>query len=385
MRLARHITAALALSLLLACTGSKATELDDVMGGAGAGAVPAASDAPATEPDDDAPHALATVVLGESHASKGASKAMVSVSFVPDAATAHAVHGKVIAGCELATAASANGGAGAATDGESFDGGPVAISGASTPMTLFPPYDWDAAEEGVPFAPGSKLEVRAEGAAGAGFEKFDETFTATQMIVTSPPLATLPHASIFGTGSLPITWLAGSDSIVVTASGAGGTLRCNADDATGHFELPREVVKTALGNAKSLVLSVARVRNDVKKGKKTKGTLEGATVQPVGWLSLTTTSVETASFECSGTECTGGPVAGCQDCRTSMCKTEFDACTADATCPFLRTCLDACTTTSCRNTCFTKWPEASAKAKNGALYKCQCIAKCAVECVAECK
>lgn len=383
MRLARHITAALALSLLLACTGSKATELDDVTGGASA-VPPVGTDAPATEPDDDAPHALGTVVLGESHVSKGASKAIVSVSFLPDATSANAAHGKVIAGCELVTGAGTNGGAGAAADGESFDGGPLAISGAATPMTLFPPYEWDG-DDGVPFAPGSKLEIRAEGAAGAGFEKFDETFTATQLIVTSPSLATLPHESIFGTGAVPITWLAGSDSIVVTASGAGGTFRCKADDATGHFELPREVVKTALGTAKSLVLSVARERSEVKKGKKTKGTLESATVRPVGWLSLTTTSVETASFECSGAECTGVPVAGCQDCRTSMCKTEFDACTADATCPFLRTCLDACTTTSCRNACFAKWPEASAKAKNGALYKCQCIAKCAVECVAECK
>jgi hypothetical protein len=78
------------------------------------------------------------------------------------------------------------------------------------------------------------------------------------------------------------------------------------------------------------------------------------------------------------------PQVTCDDCRTSQCKTEFDTCTADATCPFLRTCLDACASSSCRSACFVQWPDPVAKAKNGALYKCQCLTRCVSECSNEC-
>jgi hypothetical protein len=367
---------AFALALVVACSGSKATELD-----APSAADPSAAALPTDTTDDpDGPHALGTIVLGESHVSGGVSRRLVRVSFEPDsAASGTPARGRMVAGCELVIASEMRGASEVA-----FDGGTVAIRGAGTSLSLSPPYTDVPDEDGAPFRAGAPITVSGSGAADAGFDRFEETFTATEPLVTSPPLANLPRASVFSTGALPITWLAGADRIVVTVSGKGGVLRCETADATGHFELPREVVTTALGGAEDLVLTVARERTEVRKGKKTKGHLEAAPVQPAGWLSFSTTSTETASFHCSGAECTGTTLATCQDCRTSLCKTEFDACTADATCPFLRTCLDACKTSSCRNACFVKWPEPVAKAKNGALYKCQCINTCSAECKAEC-
>lgn len=373
MRHGKTLITTLSFALLVACSGSKATELD-----VPSGTTPGTTVDPVSASDDPAaPHALGAIVLGESHAAEGASKRIVRVTFVPDALAGQvSPHVRVVAGCELALGASAD----APSSDASFEAGTIVIEGGASDISLSPPYGSEADEPGAPFASGAKLAVRSSGATDVGFERFEETFTATELLVASPPLAKLPRTSVFSTGALPITWVAGSDQVVVTVSGKGGVLRCKADDATGHFDVPREVVTTALGGAENLVLSVARERVEVRKGKKTKG----ADVPPAGWLSLSTTSTETASFKCSGAECTGTTIATCQDCRTSLCKTEFDACTADATCPFLRTCLDACTTSSCRNACFTKWPEAAAKTKNGALYKCQCVNRCVSECAGEC-
>lgn len=373
MRHGQTLITALSFALLVACSGSKATELD-----APSGTTPGTTVDPVSSSDDPAaPHALGAIVLGESHASEGASRRIVRVSFVADAAASQAApHVRVVAGCELALGAASD----EPSSDASFDAGTIAISGGASTISLSPPYGSDADETGAPFTSGAKLSVQASGATEAGFERFEETFTATELLVASPPLAQLPRSSVFSTSPLPITWVAGRDQVFVIVSGKGGVLRCKADDAAGHFDVPREVVTTALGGAENLALSVARERIEVRKGKKTKG----AEVPTAGWLSLSTTSTETASFKCSGAECSGTTIATCQDCRTSLCKTEFDACTADATCPFLRTCLDACTTTSCRNACFTKWPEPAAKAKNGALYKCQCVSKCASECAGDC-
>ncbi len=80
-----------------------------------------------------------------------------------------------------------------------------------------------------------------------------------------------------------------------------------------------------------------------------------------------------------------GHVSACETCVAKDCKTERDACLADTTCKLLSACLDACKDTSCRNACFTKYPDPGAKAKNGALYKCQCIVACATACTAECR
>jgi hypothetical protein len=363
------------LGFVVACSGSSA------------GAIASGPDQPVvgtgeptgeqvTTPDDpDGPHALGTVVLGETHATgAGAPRGIVGVAFVPDAAAAAACT-KPVAGCALAVPCG-----GAAPPAAGFDAGPVAIAGARTPLTLYPPYAVDPGA-GVPFAAGAELRVQAAGAATVGFEAFDETFRATRPIVAEPALSELPGSGLWGTASVPVTWAAGPDAVRITVTGNGGTLSCAADDAKGRFDVPREVIVTALGKGTSLALSLARERTETKRGLRTKGPVPNR----AGWLALTTTSIETASFTCSGAECTGGPPkTSCQDCRTSLCKTEFDACSADATCPMLRTCLDDCTDAACRGACLVKWPDPVAKAKNGALFKCQCTTSCATECAADC-
>lgn len=83
----------------------------------------------------------------------------------------------------------------------------------------------------------------------------------------------------------------------------------------------------------------------------------------------------------------GGPVS-CNACLASPapsgCKAEQDACMSHATCKLLDACLDACATTACRNACFVQYPDPEAKARNGALFKCQCVTTCATSCKAEC-
>lgn len=66
------------------------------------------------------------------------------------------------------------------------------------------------------------------------------------------------------------------------------------------------------------------------------------------------------------------------------CKAEQDACNSYTQCKLLDACLDACLTTACKNTCFATYPDPEAKARNGALYKCQCTTTCATSCKSEC-
>jgi hypothetical protein len=80
-----------------------------------------------------------------------------------------------------------------------------------------------------------------------------------------------------------------------------------------------------------------------------------------------------------------GNVSACEACIASGCRPERDACLADAGCKALSACLDACKDSACRNACFTKYPDPGAKAKNGVLYKCQCITACATACAVECR
>lgn len=403
MRLQLLFPVVLHTTVLLACSGTSPSPIADVPDALNE----TSAEAGPSNAEENVAHALGVIVLGETHAS-GASTAhgIVSVSFMPDAATVRSCT-RVIAGCELTLLPKCSTACGtgevcamdasctpkcqptaAPAKESSFDGGPIAIAGATTPLTLYPPYASASPADGAPFLAGAQLRVQGSGALAAGFEKFEETFTATQFLQASPPLAQLPRSTVWSEASLPVTWAPGKDAVSVTVAGAGGSLRCKADDAKGRFDVPREVIKTALGPApaNNLTLTLARERIEIKKGHKTKGQLPNVSIQPVGWLSLGTTSVESASFQCTDDECTGTvPPTSCQNCRTSLCKTEFDACTADATCPMLRTCLDACSDSSCRNACFAKWPDPVAKTKNGALYKCQCVITCTTECAADCK
>lgn len=340
------------------------------------GSTPGASDPAAP------PHALGTIVLGESHSSAdGVSSPVVSVSFVPDAKLAKSCTRKVGA-CEVTqipkctTGAIAGCGTGetcafddscqpkcvktctkACGSGEecffstsgpdgtgmdcrkvtTFDAGAIAFGGTTESLTLFPPYSVRPDGNGAPFLPGSEVRVIATGAKEAGFEKFDEKFTTTSLLETTPPLRKLTRAAVFGSGSIPIAWAKGEDTIVVTVTGAGGTATCKADDKAGKFDLPREVVTAAIGDGttttSALSFAVTRERVETRKEKKTIGSLPGQTVQPVGWLQLTTRSTESYSVQscASGTSECGETCVNLQS-DSKNCGACGKACTAGYYC-----------------------------------------------------
>jgi hypothetical protein len=188
---------------------------------------------------------------------------------------------------------------------QSFDAGALVFIGTTTPVTLFPPYSYQPSGGGTPFNPGASLEVQGSGAAGAGFDKFDEKFAATTLLLTSPPLDQIPMSTVFGLGSIPVAWNPGSDTVTITLSGNGGVATCSAQDSSGQFEIPRAAVTAVLGTAggSSLALSITRERDTWDKSLSAHGMLTGATVQPVAWLEVSTFSSESATFQgCPGTE-----------------------------------------------------------------------------------
>jgi hypothetical protein len=192
-----------------------------------------------------------------------------------------------------------------------------------------------------------------------------------------------------------------NDTIVITLSGAGGSATCKVGDALGTFAVPRSVVKAAQGDGatttgSSLTISVARQKKDVKKDKKTKGTLALSPVQPDGWLELITRSSETASFQgcqstqtvcgdvctnldtdpancggcgnactgaqtCSARSCTGG-TSSCATCRSSAqgtsgsCASYYTTCSGTNDCYYLASCAASCTSASCVTTCEASYP-----------------------------
>jgi hypothetical protein len=82
-------------------------------------------------------------------------------------------------------------------------------------------------------------------------------------------------------------------------------------------------------------------------------------------------------------EADAGP-ATCEACSTNTCAAQRTACEEDAICPLLKKCLDECESGSCKSACLATYPDATAKAKNGALFKCECVTSCATECTSEC-
>lgn len=413
------------------------------------------ADGTEVDPDDPAnqpPHSLGTIMLGESHVagSGGTSYPIVSVSFVPDAMKARSCKKKLDESCEIVAMAKCTEDEDSVTgcgDGEAcvlddscapackkiavcskecddeeictldkagkaicakpetFDAGPIAFSGTTTPITLYPPYSYEADGKGAPFLAGAEIKVQAQGAVDAGFEKFDEAFTATTFIQPSPALNKISREKFFGTGALPVAWKPGSDAILVTMTGPGGTVTCKAKDAEGKFDVPRSAIDAALGDrsenegAANVSLSVSRQRKETRKGHKAKGELSQVTVQPEGWLDLVTVSTEATSFQgCPGTQaicgdgcanlqtdpencgscgkvcsqgmaCGGGkcvdPAAACDACfdtsKTGACKTSFNACKADASCNSLWTCVEPCTNETCVQTCLSQHPDGQTK------------------------
>lgn len=454
LRLLSTFAAFFSVAAVAACATSTQTKIADQ---APDGTTPDGTTTPAEEESDDPalqpPHSLGTILLGEAHGS-GTSRStpIVSATFIPDAILGKACTKKLtdecviqevpkctkvtssstgcnsnelcsfdtsckatckaIAVCETscekdevckATSASSTSTVGECVKVGSFDAGPIAFSGTTTSITMFPPYSFESTGSGAPFLGGAELHVQASGATEAGFEKFDEKFTATTFLQTSPSLAKIPREKIFGSGSIPIAWAPAADTILITITGAGGSATCKVKDSLGKFDVPRSVVKAAQGDgtstttsSTSLSISVSRQRKEVKKDKHAKSSLDYLTVKPDGWLELVTLSTESASFQgcstgqdicgdtctdvtydtqncgacgktclsgqsCSNGTCSGGSSSGtCTSCRSNAkvgsCSTYNTACQANFDCSDLSYCAASCTTASCITSCESQYP-----------------------------
>ena len=314
---------------------------------------PAAADTDNTEtnPTDPnapaVPHALGTITLGEAHGSSGDSKPLVSAGFIPDAAKKVAACTHSVAGCEVSdvpvcktgtaagcatgelctfddscsakcvksctkacsaseecyfTALGGDANGQACKKRERFDAGALSFSGTTSSLTMFPPYSISAEGNGAPFMPQSQVRVLASGATNAGFEKFDETFTTTTFLESNPPLSDISKTDLFGTGAVTVGWVPGADLVSVVVSGTKGSARCAADDTTGTFAIPRKVLTeisdtTTTTSTPSVSISISRERHEIKKGKKTTGTLDDVEIQAEGWVELVTSSSETFSYQ----------------------------------------------------------------------------------------
>ncbi len=292
----------------------------------------------------DGPHALGTILLGESHpAIAGNTVPFVSASFIPDVdgGGAGAACTESVAGCQIALVPDCNDSCEAdqfcgfdagcqptcqaicdaqCAQGEvcyfpapnspgckkleTFDAGALTFIGTPLPITLFPPYSFMSEANASPFAPGGAAKIQATGASAAGFEKFEKEFTGTDFMQTSPKLSTIGFAEVFGDGPLPVKWTPGKGQVTITATVQSpdfkfGTITCKADDASGSFDVPREALKAAIdgGDISNLTVSVQRQRTDLFKDLTTKGELTGVTVQPIGFLQIITSSTEFHAFE----------------------------------------------------------------------------------------
>ncbi len=298
--------------------------------------------------EPDVPHALGSIVLGETHAAAGGSSTpFVSAGFVPNTENLSAKGCfDNVSGCQIAMIPDCGDGCDSneyctfndscastctrlcdASCGddevcyfpapnnpsckkiEDFDAGALTFVGTPLPINLFPPYSFSG-ESGSPFAPKGDSTVQASGATNAGFEAFEAGFTGTEFMTTSPSLSDLGLSKVFGSGALPVKWKAGDGdvtiSVVVTADDfSSGVLTCEADDKSGSLDIPRDAILAAIdgGDVAGMTVSIERRRVDTTKGLTTTGTLTGVTVEPVGWVNIVTVSTETHTFEgCASNE-----------------------------------------------------------------------------------
>jgi Stigma-specific protein, Stig1 len=376
---------------LLALAGLAATTcLACAAGGTTEGQSPAGSD-PTGDPakaENVTPHALGTIMLGESHTSQAQSAPIISAAFVPDAADVASAHcGNKVGACEVTQAPTCKTGtASGCASGETcqmdascdakcvavavcttacqsdeecyatgagttsatkfacrrkvaFDAGVLAFAGITSSMTLFPPYAVKPTGNGAPFLAKSEIRVQASGASTAGFSEFDEKFTATTFLETTPALSAIPKATVFGTAALPIGWMPGTDQIVITATGSGASATCAADDASGKFEIPREVLdqvttssSTSSSSASALSITVTRRRVETRRNKALKANVDGNAIA-TGWLDLVTMSTESASFQaCPSSQTLCDDVCVSLQSSTSNCGACGNACSSSYYC-----------------------------------------------------
>lgn len=426
------------------------------------------------DPSTQPPHSLGTIVLGESHGASGSTRSapIVSATFSPDATLGKSCKTKIAGGCEILAAPKCTKSATSASgclanefcsfndacaavctpsttttttcetecgEGEvckvtgttascvkvqTFDAGPIAFSGTTTTITLFPPYRFETTGQGAPFLGGATIQVQAQGALEAGFEKFDEKFTATTFVQTDPPLGKIPRATVFGTGAIPVGWAPSaastSDSVIVTVTGSAATVTCKMKDTVAKFDIPRAVVKAAQGETSEstapVSISITRQRKEVHKDKTAKGELALTPVQPVAWLELVTQSSETASFQgctgsaqqlcgdvctdvnfdtkncgacgkvctatqtCNSGACTG-TTTGCVSCKSNakagVCASQSSSCELDVNCSDLSFCIGQCTTATCVSNCNSSYPQGVTKfAPLKSCWDTQCASSC---------
>lgn len=306
---------------------------------------------------------------------------------------------------------------------QTFDAGAVAISGTNMPIAVYPPYAWKTSNEGSPFAPGADLRVQAAGPTGAGFASFDVSFKATTLLEANPPLDQLSLDDVFGSSDVMLGWLPGSDRVYVNLQGAGGSARCLAQDPSGAFSLPRDVIDAVLGTSdiQALSLSIERVRLERHQDAKTVGSLDDQTVQTKAWLDLMTTSTESIALQACkssqtacGTKCvdtdtdssncgscgnscgsgscyngscqsTGGSCSSCQasaNSSTGMCGSEYASCTG--TCKSLVSCIMACNgmSTTCASDCYSTYGQSTAFDN---YVSCLCGNACSSPCATQCQ
>jgi len=297
-------------------------------------------------PDENVPHARGTIVLGETHGVGGGSTStpFLNASFVPEY-TANKANGcaEQVLGCFVTKApvcqttcstdevctfndacqatcqpicdmACATDevcyfpvpGSAACKKIEEFDGGALSFAGTTVPITLFPPYEFVGETSGALYLPRADITVSGSGASGAGFDQFQADFQATNYLTTH--IDEIDPTAAYGAGPLPVTWDPGQDEIKITvtvtsAQGSVGTVVCDADDASGRFEVPRPAIAESVGleAVSSLTVGVERRRTELKTGFATRGNLTGETVQSQGWLELVTSSSETAAIMDCGT------------------------------------------------------------------------------------
>ena len=308
---------------------------------------------------------------------------------------------------------------------QTFDAGPVAISGGTMPITVYPPYGWKGTDEGAPFAPGANLRVQAQGPVGAGFAAFDISFQATTLMEANPPLDQLDLGTFFGSDDVMLGWVPGSDRVYVNLQGAGGSARCLAQDSSGAFSLSRDVINAVEGTGDAQVqavsLSLERVRLDRHQDAKTVGSLDNQTIQPHAWIDVATTSTESTSLQaCKSTETScgakcvdtqsdpnncgscgnscgagscyqgncqtssGGSCTTCQaqaDSSSGMCASEYASCTG--TCKSLLTCVMGCSgSTSCAQSCYSTYSSGASAFQS--YFSCLCGNACSTECATQC-
>jgi hypothetical protein len=307
-----------------------------------------------TNPDGGAPAnapppALGTITVGESHESGSTTTTFVpevAASFIPDSTvvptTSCTTTTESVSGCTITPVAQATCPAApsctvqcpsgevcyfatSSTQGcrpiQSFDAGDLILSGGgiATPITLIPPdYQLTTTSLQNPLVWGGEIQVTSSGSAGAGFQAFQETVKATTLMQTSPSLSTLTSSNVFAGSGFTIGWTPGADSVSITLTGTLGTAVCPATDSTGSFTIPNPVVLDVAPSGSAVSVSVARQHLEQKTDDKTQGTLVGETVQPVGYLDLSTISVETYQIEGCGTDGTEAVCSGvCVDTSSS--------------------------------------------------------------------